>query len=77
MIPSDFLLCYDDRINTLLVNTVFLYDKYYIYCCKYQDKSPRIEKFISKLRNLYTIEGQISLQKNKSDIHNKKWKDLF
>ena len=75
--PDDLLLCYTGDDNVVLLNTVFLCGRHYIYCCKYQDISPQIQPFIAKILALRNIEENISLSKTKLDFHKRKWQPLL
>ena len=74
---SEMLLLFDDNRNFLLLNTVFVLCKYFIFSSKYQGNALHFQAFQNKMRSLYEMECQVSLLRNKSAVNRKKWSPLF
>ena len=55
------------------INVLFLYLKFYIYSCKFQEKELRFEVFISMVKSKQNVEYKIAQKKNKLNVHFKKW----
>ncbi|XP_071501744.1 uncharacterized protein [Diadema antillarum] len=56
------------------ISYIFLSVKYFIYVCKFQNKTPTFESFQAYLNNNKEIEYRISKKKGKLGIHFQKWR---
>ena len=58
------------------IEFVNLVAKYYIFCCKVQDRLPSLNGFVEKLKYLETIERHTSLSRDTHSKHTQKWRKL-
>ena len=56
---------------------IVLSAKYFIHCAYWNGNLPNIQTYMSKLHKYEHIERLIALEKDKLDIHDKKWKKIF
>ena len=57
-----------------LLSFIVLSAKYFIHCAYWNGNLPNIQTYMSKLHKYEHIERLIALEKDKLDIHDKKWK---
>ena len=50
-----------ERKDDIFVSHCFLLARYYIYCCKFKNKSPSIGEYAQQLKYNLEIEKQISI----------------
>ena len=57
-----------------LLSFIVLSAKHFIHCSYWNGNLPNIQTYMSKLHRYEHIERLIALEKDKLDIHEKKWK---
>ena len=60
----------------VVYNFLILAGKYYLYCCKCQNKSPRVHVFLPKMLQLERTEFRLAFMKRKIGKHKRKWGQL-
>ena len=58
----------------IFLTYLFLLFKYYIYLCKFQDKSPNFEAFKAYVASSKDVEYRIAKKKHKLVTHFRKWR---
>ena len=77
LVSSDLLIIYDNVDNFLLLNTVFVLCKFFIFSCSSSNNALNLRAYISRLRTLYELESNVSFLKNKSAANFQKWSPIF
>lgn len=61
-------------IGKLIVNTMILVAKQYIYSAKCKNEIPKFIQFVPKISQIHAIEKTIALRQNKFQKYNEKWR---
>ena len=67
----------EERKDDIFVSHCFLLARYYIYCCKFKNKSPSIGEYAQQLKYNLEIEKQISIVTDLQKKFQQKWDKIL
>ena len=70
-------ICFGVNNSNYIVNNVLLLAKFYIFRCKIQNDIPNINAILNLMKYTEKIEAIVARNKNKYNLHLKKWDKLL